>query len=92
MYMCVLKQSTSTYQFNPMLSYLNTLPLLIPVPHLNKHIVGAGEDKRLRGVNSKAADVIGVRLKVVNLFQCIVVKHTNEHIILAHREGGGGGE
>lgn len=41
-----------------------------------------GEDVGLCGVDSDAADVVMVSLKHVNSPQGVVVKHTDQHVIL----------
>lgn len=43
-------------------THLDALPAFLPVPQLDRHVVGAGEDERLRRVDGKASDIVGVRL------------------------------
>lgn len=40
------------------LKHLQALPILVPVPELDEHVVRAREDQRLCGMHSDAADVI----------------------------------
>ena len=63
------------------LEHLRARPLLVPVPDLDEHVVGAAEKKRKRGVRGDAADVVGVRLERLHLVHSVVVVHANEHVV-----------
>ena len=68
-------------------------PLLVPIPHLDQHVVGRRQKDRERRVNRDGADVVGVRLEALDLLHCVVVHHgamhvvrTGHHPLLAHHE------
>lgn len=58
------------------LENLNTFPALIPVPKLNGHVIGGGEDERLGRVDGDGTDVIGMRLERCDLLGSVVVVNT----------------
>jgi len=49
------------------LEHSKTLPVLIPVPQLDGHIIGTGEDKRLCGMHSDTSNVTRVSTKLVRM-------------------------
>ena len=54
---------------------------LVPVPQLDGHVVGGGEDVGEGGVNFHAADVIGVRLEVGDLLHSVKVVYAEVHVV-----------
>lgn len=44
--------------------YSHVAPVLLPVPQLDHHVVTAGENERLCGMDVDAANVVGVRIEL----------------------------
>lgn len=63
------------------LEYLNTFPTFFPVPELNCHVIGSGQDERLGGMNSNRSNVIGMSLEGRDLFGGIIVVDTELEVI-----------
>ena len=56
-------------------------PLIVPIPQLDGHIVTGAHDKGQRGMDSDAANVISVSLKLLDLLASVVIVDANVHII-----------
>ena len=67
-------------------THLNTPPLFVPIPCLDRHIVTAREDDACGGVNGKTSDIVGVCLKCRNLFMGVVVEDTKLEVVGAGDE------
>ena len=65
---------------------LRTIKSTVPVPQLDAHIVGGGQDVWKRRMDLQATNVIGMGFKLLDLFHGVVVEHTQSHV------GGGGQE
>mmetsp|Transcript_46336 Transcript_46336/g.148398 ORF Transcript_46336/g.148398 Transcript_46336/m.148398 type:complete len:371 (-) Transcript_46336:1547-2659(-) len=65
------------------LEHLGALPILAPVPELDEHVIGGRQEVGHGGVHRHAPDVVGVRLKGLDLVHGVVVEHADEHIISA---------
>lgn len=63
------------------LKYLNAFPTSLPVPELNRHVIGSGQDERLGWVNSNRSNVVGMSLEGCDLFRGIVVVDTELKVI-----------
>ena len=59
----------------------NALPLLIPVPCLDRHIIATGEDDAERWMYGQASNVVGVCPKRRDLFLGIVIEDTKLEVI-----------
>jgi hypothetical protein len=55
---------------------LNAFPALVPVPKLDGHVIGGGEDERLSRVDGDGTDVIGMRLERRDLLGSVVIVNT----------------
>lgn len=53
---------------------------------IDPSLTAAGEDERLCRMNGNAADVIRVRLKLVDPLQGVVVERSDVHVILMMKE------
>ena len=62
---------------------LNAFPALLPIPELDRHVIGRGKDKRLSGVDDNRSNVVGMGLKGCDLFGGIVVVDTKLEVIRA---------
>lgn len=60
---------------------LYTFPPLIPIPKLDAHVIGGGQDERLRGMDDDSADVVGMGFEGGNFFRGIVVVDANLEVI-----------
>ncbi len=60
---------------------LHTLPSLLPIPQLNRHIIGGGEDEGLGGVHNDGADVVRVRLEGGDLLRGVVVVYAQLEVV-----------
>ena len=60
---------------------LHAIPIFLPRPQLNQHIVRARQHERLRRVHAHGPDVICVRFEGFNKLRGVVVIHSNEHIV-----------
>mmetsp|Transcript_25323 Transcript_25323/g.58325 ORF Transcript_25323/g.58325 Transcript_25323/m.58325 type:complete len:300 (+) Transcript_25323:3255-4154(+) len=56
-------------------------PVLVPIPHLDVHIVGASEQQGKRRVNSSATNVIPMRLEGLDFLHGVIIEHPNIHIV-----------
>ena len=75
-------------------SYSHQLPVLLPVPQLDCHVVTAGEDQRLRRMDVDAANIVGVGIELghlgstgrreVHFLRCVVVVDSDFEIIAAN--------
>ena len=61
--------------------HLNASPAFLPVPELDGHVIGSGQDKGLRRVDCNRANVVWVRLERGYLFGGIVVVDANLKVI-----------
>ena len=62
---------------------LGARPPAIPIPQLDQHVVGAGEDDGEGGVHGNVANVVGVCLKLFDLVHGVVVVDAHQHVICA---------
>ena len=76
--------------------YLHALPVLVPVPETDRHIIRTRENIWESGMDSNATNVIAVGIPAVNLLVSVVVEDTklhvvrsSNHIVLASNELGG---
>jgi len=60
---------------------LGALESSIPVPELDRHVIGGGQDIRQGRVNFQRPNVISVRIEFLNFFHGIVVEYTYAHVI-----------
>ena len=63
------------------LVHLNALPALLPIPQLDGHVIGGGEDKRLGRVDGNRANVVGMGLERSDLLGGVVVVDTELEVI-----------
>ena len=63
------------------MTYLDTPPLLVPVPGPNGHIIATRQDNARGRMDSQASDVVGVRLKSRDFFVRIVVEDPELEVI-----------
>ena len=78
----------------PRKTHSHQLPVLLPVPQLDCHIVAAGEDQRLRRMDVDAANIVGVGIELghlgstgrreVHFLRCVVVVDSDFEIIAAN--------
>lgn len=68
------------------LKRLNALPVLLPVPELNRHIITSGQDEWLCRVDDNGTNVVGVGLESGNLLGGVVVVDPNLEVIGANDE------
>lgn len=66
--------------------YLNTFPLLIPIPRFNRHIIAASQHDTRCGMHRQAANIIRVRLERGHFFMRIIIEHAQLEIIRASHE------
>lgn len=79
---CVLGVDGQTHDIvRVALKHLHALPLLVPIPQLNGHVIAGGEHKWLRGMHDNGADVVGVRLKGRNLLRGVVVVDSQLEVV-----------
>ena len=62
-------------------TYLNTPPLLVPIPCLDCHVIASRQDDARRRVDCQASDVVRVRFKGRNLFVRVVVEDPKLEVI-----------
>lgn len=67
-------------------AHLDTLPALVPVPQLDGHVVGAGEDEVLGGVHGETSDVVWVRLEGCDALLGVVVVDAEVEVVAAADE------
>ena len=60
---------------------LNALPTLVPIPQLNSHIIGGGQDEWKTWVDSNCTDIVRMRLELGNLFRRVVIVNAYLEII-----------
>mmetsp|Transcript_51914 Transcript_51914/g.151198 ORF Transcript_51914/g.151198 Transcript_51914/m.151198 type:complete len:380 (+) Transcript_51914:1510-2649(+) len=60
---------------------VGVLPILVPVPELDGHVVGTGEEVGHARVHGDVSDVIRVGLNLVDLLKRVVVEHADEHVV-----------
>jgi hypothetical protein len=60
---------------------LHTFPALVPVPELDEHVIGTGQQIRQRRVHRYRADVVGVCFKHFLTFHCVVVVDADDHVV-----------
>ena len=63
------------------LKNLHAIPIFLPRPQLNQHIVRTRQYERLRRVHAHRPNVIRVRLERFNKLRSVIVIHSNEHIV-----------
>lgn len=63
------------------LKVLRALEVLVPVPELDGHVVGAAQNVRQGGVHLQVADVVLVRFHVSHLLHGVVVVHSESHVV-----------
>ena len=62
---------------------LHALPLLVPIPQLDQHIVRRSKNQRLSRMNCNATDVICVSFKGFDFGHGIVIVNSHQHIVRA---------
>jgi hypothetical protein len=62
---------------------LDTFPTLVPIPKLDGHVIRAGQDKRLSGMDADGTNVIWVSLEAGNLLARIIVVYAKLEVITA---------
>ena len=67
-------------------TYLNTPPLLVPIPCLNCHIITTRQDNTCSWVYGKTSDVVRVCLKGRDLFVRVVVEDAELEVVGAGHE------
>ena len=63
------------------LKYLSTSPSLLPVPKFYKHVIRWWQHIGKGRMDGHTSNVICMSLKNFNLIHCVVVVHTNMHVI-----------
>jgi hypothetical protein len=66
--------------------HLDTLPVLVPVPGLDGHVVAPGEHDGRGRVHGHAADVVRVGLERVHLLERVVVEDAELEVVRARDE------
>lgn len=62
-------------------THLNTLPPLLPVPQLNRHIITPRQDQALRRMHSQASNIVRMRFNSSNLLPGVVVEDAEVKIV-----------
>ena len=67
-------------------TYLNTPPLLVPIPCLDCHVIASRQDDARRRVDCQASDVVRVRFEGRNLFVRVIVEDAKLEVVGARDE------
>ena len=68
------------------LKHLRALKVLFPVPQLDAHVVRGRQDERSVRVDFDEANVVCVRLPLLDLFHCVVIVYPQVHVVRAGDE------
>jgi len=67
-------------------TYADALPLLVPIPSFDGHIIAPGQYDTQRRVHCEASNVVGVGLVGGNLFVSVVIEDAQLEVIRASNE------
>lgn len=62
------------------------LPVLVPVPHLDSHVVTSSQYEAARRMYSDASNVVGMCLESSDLLVCVVIEASELEVITASYE------
>ena len=60
---------------------INSRPFLVPIKHLYRVVITAGDDVRHSGMDSDVADVVSMVFNCFYFFGRVVVEHSDERVI-----------
>lgn len=60
---------------------LNAFPASLPIPELDCHVIGCGQNERLSGVDDDRSNVVGMSLERRDLLGRIVVVNTELEVV-----------
>ena len=63
------------------LKHLRAIKILVPVPQLDGHVIGGGQNIWQSRVNLQGSNVVAMRFKLLNFLHGVVVEHSQAHII-----------
>ena len=61
--------------------HLHTFPSFVPIPELDAHVIGGGQDEGLRGMDNNGTDIVRVGFEGGYLFGGIVIIDANLEVI-----------
>ena len=81
--------SGSTYPYINECTYPNVLPLFVPIPSLDRHIVTSSQHNTQRRVDRQTTNVIWVRLESDDLLVRVIIEDSKLKIVrdVAHASG-----
>ena len=60
---------------------LNTLPVLLPIPSLNCHVIASGQNDTCSGVNGETSDVVRMSLEGRHFLMGVIVEDAKLEIV-----------
>lgn len=67
-------------------AHLDILPLLVPIPSLNRHVVASRKHDTRSRMDGKTSNVVGMRLEGGNLLVCVVIEDAQLEVVRASNE------